>query len=88
MRGCPNGGVIWTRSNFTLFSEPFGLPLCIMSYFCSLAMNTSTGRKALEMKFIAYPDNPYRPDAPLTYTIGAICFCDTSKCNTYLWPWR
>ena len=38
-----------------LVSGPFCLPsLCIVSYCYSLAMNTSTGRKASEMKFITF----------------------------------
>ena len=40
-----------------------------MSYFCSLAMNISTGRKALEMRFIA-SGQPVLSGCPLTYSIG------------------
>ena len=48
----------------TSLSGPFCFPLfCIVSYCCSLAMNTSTGRKALEMRFI-------KSGHPLTYSTG------------------
>ena len=44
---------------FTSFSGPFCLPLlCIASYFCSLAMHTSTGRKALETRQIYVSGQP------------------------------
>ena len=53
VRGCPKSGVVRTCSKITLFPGPFCLPLlCIVSCCCSLAMSTSTGRKA----FVPHPD--------------------------------
>ena len=40
-----------------------------MGYFCSLTMNNSIGRKALEMRFIT-SGQPLSSGCPLTYSIG------------------